>query len=357
MNDAQRFREVITMLAPGTELRDGLDRVIRAHAGALVVLGYEDHIRRICSDGFEFDIDFSATRLRELCKMDGAVIIDPNKWRIRRANVQLLPDPSIPTTESGMRHRTAHRVAVQSGNPVIAVSHSLRAISLYLGNKRYVLEDPETLLTRASLAIDTLEKYRIRLNEVSDLLTTMEIDDMVTARDVALVVQRQEMVRRVGHEVSDMLIQLGEHGRLLKMQQSELMRGFAVNRSLLIRDYIPDEYSEEKIVNRLGELDDAELLDLSLVARIIGVSGMGSEILEIPLSARGLRMLARIPRLPAHIVEAITRRWGTLSELLEVSTEELMEIDGVGPGRAQIIHDSLEQVVENSALERITSHS
>ena len=153
MNDAQRFREVITMLAPGTELRDGLDRVIRAHAGALVVLGYEDHIRRICSDGFEFDIDFSATRLRELCKMDGAVIIDPNKWRIRRANVQLLPDPSIPTTESGMRHRTAHRVAVQSGNPVIAVSHSLRAISLYLGNKRYVLEDPETLLTRASLAI------------------------------------------------------------------------------------------------------------------------------------------------------------------------------------------------------------
>lgn len=289
--------------------------------------------------------------------MDGAVIIDPNKWRIRRANVQLLPDPSIPTTESGMRHRTAHRVAVQSGNPVIAVSHSLRAISLYLGNKRYVLEDPETLLTRASLAIDTLEKYRIRLNEVSDLLTTMEIDDMVTARDVALVVQRQEMVRRVGHEVSDMLIQLGEHGRLLKMQQAELMRGFAVNRSLLIRDYIPDEYSEEKVVNRLGELDDAELLDLSLVARIIGVSGMGSEILEIPLSARGLRMLARIPRLPAHIVEAITRRWGTLSELLEVSTEELMEIDGVGPGRAQIIHDSLEQVVENSALERITSHS
>lgn len=341
------------MLAPGTELRDGLDRVIKAHAGALVVLGYEDHIRRLCSDGFEFDIEFSATRLRELCKMDGAVIIDPEKWRIRRANVQLLPDSSIPTTESGMRHRTAHRLAVQTGNPVIAVSHSLRAISLYLGNRRYVLDDPETLLSRASQAIATLEKYRNRLDEVSEALTTLEIDDLVTARDVALVVQRQEMVRRVGHEVSDYLIQLGEHGRLLKMQQSELMRGFAVNRSLLIRDYIPDEYTEEKVVDRLGDLDDAELLDLGLVARIIGVAGAGSEILEIPLSARGLRMLARIPRLPAHIVEAISRRWGTLAELLEVSAEELQGIDGVGPQRAQIIHDGLEQIVENSTLERI----
>lgn len=341
------------MLAPGTELRDGLDRVIKAHAGALVVLGYEDHIRRLCSDGFEFDIEFSATRLRELCKMDGAVIIDPDKWRIRRANVQLLPDSSIPTTESGMRHRTAHRLAVQTGNPVIAVSHSLRAISLYLGNRRYVLDDPETLLSRASQAIATLEKYCNRLDEVSEALTTLEIDDLVTARDVALVVQRQEMVRRVGHEVSDYLIQLGEHGRLLKMQQSELMRGFAVNRSLLIRDYIPDEYTEEKVVDRLGDLDDAELLDLGLVARIIGVAGAGSEILEIPLSARGLRMLARIPRLPAHIVEAISRRWGTLAELLEVSAEELQDIDGVGPQRAQIIHDGLEQIVENSTLERI----
>ena len=353
MSDAQRFREVITMLAPGTELRDGLDRVIKASAGALVVLGYEDHIERMCSDGFEIDVEFSATRLRELCKMDGAVIIDPERWRIRRANVQLLPDPSIPTTESGMRHRTAHRVAVQTGNPVIAVSHSLRAISLYLDNRRYVLDDPETLLSRTSLAIATLEKYRNRLDEVSESLTALEIDDMVTARDVSLVVQRQEMVRRVGHEVSDQLIQLGEYGRLLKMQQSELMRGFAVNRSLLIRDYIPQGFSEEKVVDRLGGLDDAELLDLGLVARIIGVSGAGSEILETPLLPRGLRMLARIPRLPAHIVEAISRRWGTLSELLEVSTEELQEIDGVGPQRAQIIHDGLEQLVENSAFNRM----
>ncbi len=353
MNEAPRFRDVITMLAPGTELRDGLDRVIKAHAGALVVLGYEDRIKRMCSDGFEFDIEFSATRLRELCKMDGAVIIDPEKWRIRRANVQLLPDPSIPTTESGMRHRTAHRVAVQTGNPVIAVSHSLHAISLYLDNKRYVLDDPETLLSRANLAIATLEKYRNRLTEVSDFLSAFEIDDLVTARDVALVVQRQEMVRRVGHEVSDLLIQLGEHGRLLKMQQAELTRGFAVNRSLLIRDYIPEGFSEEKVVARLGGLDDAELLDLVLVARIMGVSGSGAEILETPLSARGLRMLARIPRLPAHIVEAISSRWGTLSELLEVSTEQLQRIEGVGPQRAQIIHDGLETLVEKSAVNRI----
>lgn len=137
------------------------------------------------------------------------------------------------------------------------------------------------------------------------------------------------------------------------MQQAELMRGFAVNRSLLIRDYIPDGFSEEKVVDRLGGLDDSELLDLGLVARIMGVSGAGSEILETPMYPRGLRMLARIPRLPAHIVEEISRRWVTLSELLEVSAEELQEIEGVGPQRAQIIHDGLEQIVENSAFDRL----
>lgn len=348
-----RLREVLPLVAPGTELREGLARVMKARSGGLVVLGYSEEVRALCNDGFELDVPFSATRLRELCKMDGAVLLELPDLRIRRANVQLIPDPSISTRETGMRHRTANRMAVQTGVPVIAVSHALRTITLYLDKIQYVLEDTSVLVTRANQAIATLERYRNRFNDVSATLSALEVDDLVTARDVALSLQCAELVRRVAAEVADYVVELGSDGRLAAMQMEELRRGMAVSRSLLIRDYLPDDFTEEQVEGRLLGLDDDEVLELGLVARIMGVSGAGSEILEQPLNPRGIRMLARIPRLPASVVEAVTRRWGTLSALLEVSTEELQQVEGVGPQRAQIIHDGLEQVVESSVISRL----
>ena len=193
-SDAAILREALRTVAPGTPLREGLERIQRSHTGALIVLGYTPEVQAICSGGFDLDVAFTAARLRELCKMDGAVIIDPDLWRIRKANVQLFPDPTIPTDESGMRHRTAQRTARQTHLPVLSLSASMRMISIYVGTEHRLVEEPEALLSRANLAVDTLDRYSQRLDEVLQTLTILEMRDSATVRDVATVMQRMERI-------------------------------------------------------------------------------------------------------------------------------------------------------------------
>jgi DNA integrity scanning protein DisA with diadenylate cyclase activity len=232
------LRETLAAVAPGTELRDGLERILRGRTGALIVLGLDPTVEQICSGGFALDVDFSATRLRELSKMDGAVVLDRAATRIRKAAVQLLPDPTIETTESGTRHRTAERVAKQTGFPIISVSQSMRIVALYVGGQRHVLEDSDTILGRANQALATLERYRARLDEVSGTLSALEIEDLVTVRDVCSVVQRLEMVGRISDEIAGYVIELGVDGRLLALQLDELIGDVGSDREFVIRDYV-----------------------------------------------------------------------------------------------------------------------
>ena len=201
-SDAALLRSALQDIAPGTALREGLERIQRSHTGALIVLGFSPELQELCSGGFDLDVEFTASRLRELCKMDGAVIIDPTNWRIRKANVQLFPDQSIPTDESGMRHRTAQRTAYQTHLPVLSVSASMRLISIYVGKYHHIVEEPEALLSRANLAVDTLDRYSQRLDEVLQTLTILEMRDSATIRDVATVMQRMEMIRRITSEIN-----------------------------------------------------------------------------------------------------------------------------------------------------------
>ena len=196
------LRATLAAVAPGTELRDGLERILRGRTGALIVLGHDRTVEEVCTGGFVLDVEFSATRLRELAKMDGAIVTDSDVTQIVRAAVQLVPDPSIETSESGTRHRTAERVAKQTGFPVISVSQSMRIVALYVGGRRYVLEDSDAILAQANQALATLERYKSRLDEVTGTLSALEIEDLVTVRDVSIVVQRLEMVRRISEEIA-----------------------------------------------------------------------------------------------------------------------------------------------------------
>ena len=219
------LKATLGRVAPGTALRDGLERILRGRTGALIVLGSDRTIESICSGGFDIGIDFSPTRLRELAKMDGAIICDKDAGNILRAAVQLVPDSSIETQESGTRHRTAERVAIQTGVPVISVSQSMQIIALYVNGLRHVLEGSEKVLARANQALATLERYRSRLDQVTSSLSALEIEAMVTVRDVAVTLQRQEMVRRISEEISQYVLELGEDGRLLSLQLDELTVG------------------------------------------------------------------------------------------------------------------------------------
>ncbi|MDQ1615602.1 MAG: diadenylate cyclase, partial [Actinomycetota bacterium] len=222
------LRATLAAVAPGTGLRDGLERILRGGTGALIVLGYDRSVEALCTGGFVLDIEFSSTRLRELAKMDGAIVVDRDCTRILRAAVQMVPDPAIPTDESGTRHRTADRVNKQTALPVISVSQSMSIVAIYVEGQRYVLEDSTQILSRANQALATLERYKLRLDEVAGTLSALEIEDLVTVRDAMVVLQRLEMVRRIAAEIEGYVVELGTDGRLLILQLDELMAGVEV---------------------------------------------------------------------------------------------------------------------------------
>ncbi|WP_447925655.1 DNA integrity scanning diadenylate cyclase DisA [Georgenia muralis] len=349
-----KLRAMLRAIAPGTELRDGLERILRGRTGAIVVLGYDDAVEEMCSGGFHLDVEFSATRLRELAKMDGAVVVDYTHRRIRRANVQLLPDARIETSESGMRHRTAERAAKQSGYPVISVSQSMRTVALYVDEHRHVVEDSDVILSRANQALATLERYKSRLDEVSGTLSALEIEDLVTVRDVITVIQRMEMVSRISEEIAGYVIELGTDGRLLSLQLEELVIGLDPDRNLVVRDYVGPSAGgpAEDVLTALGRLTSAELIDMPTIARILGVGGADGEALDSALSPRGYRVLSKIPRLPSSVAESIAAHCGSLQTMLSATTEDLQAVEGVGPHRARAVREGLSRLAESSILER-----
>jgi len=346
------LRQTLAAVAPGTELRDGLERILRGRTGALIVLGLDATVESICSGGFELDVEFSATRLRELAKMDGAIVMDPATRRIVRAAVQLLPDPTIATSESGTRHRTAERVAKQTGLPVISVSASMRIIALYVGEQRHVLENADAIMSRANQALATLERYKSRLDEVGGTLSALEIEDLVTVRDVCVVVQRQEMVRRISEEIAGYVVELGTDGRLLSLQLDELTGGIGTDSELVIRDYLDSSRRDvDAIQGSLAALDSTELLDLALIARVLGLPS-GVEMLDAATGPRGYRLMSKVPRLPAAIVDRLVGHFSGLQKLLAANIDDLMAVDGVGEQRARAVREGLSRLAESSILER-----
>jgi diadenylate cyclase len=288
--------------------------------------------------------------------MDGAVVVSTDGSRIVRAAVHLMPDPALPTEESGTRHRTAQRVAQQTGYPVISVSQSMRIVSLYIGEGRYVLESVGELLSRANHAIATLERYKARLDEVSQALSALEIEDLVTVRDAMVVLQRLEMVRRIAAEIEGYVVELGTDGRLLILQLDELMAGVEGERELVVRDYLVSGSGrrQRRIEHALAELDvltGGDLLDLQVIAKAVGYAAT-SDALEGAVSPRGYRLLAKVPRLPRLVVDRLVEHFGGLQKLLAAGIDDLQLVEGVGETRARSVREGLSRLAESSILER-----
>ncbi len=349
------LRSTLAAVAPGTALRDGLERILRGNTGALIVLGHDKVVENLSTGGFELDVDFSAQRLRELSKMDGAVVLTGDLTKIVRASVQLVPDPGIATEETGTRHRTAERVAKQTGFPVVSVSQSMRIIALYVQGIRYVLDDSASILSRANQALATLERYKLRLDEVAGTLSALEIEDLVTVRDAMAVSQRLEMVRRIATEIEGYVVELGTDGRLLSLQLDELMAGVEGERELVVRDYqVSSSRKARKLEDALGELDAlsaADLLDLSAVAKAVGFPA-ATDALETAVSPRGYRLLAKVPRLPGAVVDRLVEHFGGLQKLLAAGIDDLQAVEGVGETRARSVREGLSRLAESSILER-----
>jgi diadenylate cyclase len=337
-------------VSPGTPLRQGLDYILAGRTGALIVIGDESGVDAASNGGFEINAPFTPERLFELAKMDGAILLSEGATRIRRANVHLAPSPDLPTSETGMRHRTAERTSRQTRALVISVSQRREVVSLYRGGDRLTLEDIDVVLAKANQALQTLQRYRSRLDEVTARLTSLEFEGMVTLGELAVVVRRAEMLRRAAKEVSRYIVELGDEGRLVRLQADELIAGADDDYLMLARDYAPDGASRKAAttLTRIGGLTPDQLRDATAVAVALGLPGKG-DVEEQHVTPRGYRLLHRVPGLPTTVINRLIDRFGTLARLLEATEAELDDVEGVGERRARAIREGLRRMREHAA--------
>ena len=344
---SSRLNRALPLIAPGTELRDGLDRIVQGRTGALVTLGNNARLQALATGGFAIDVAFTGTALRELAKMDGAIILNDALDRILFAGVHLMPDASVETSETGTRHRTADRVASQTGVPTVTVSASMSTISLFVDGRRWVVQRPEHLLARANQALATLARYATRLNEATARLSAAEVHDAAAVRDIALVAQRLEMVRRLQQEVNGYAIELGTDGRLVRLQLRELVMGLDQLGTQLERDYA-DGAAPLRLAP-LAALDSDDLAHPALIAR---ACGLGDD-LGLRVSARGHRQLAQIAQLSPEVAETLVVHFGDLQALFGASTSDLLGVDGVDYAIARAVREGLIRLAESAYAERL----
>jgi diadenylate cyclase len=348
-----RIMRALEMVAPGTALREGIDNIVHAHTGGLIVIGDADELAFLFSGGIKLELDYSPAFLYELAKMDGAIVLSANATKIAHVNVQLTPDPTILTLETGTRHRTAERVAKQADALVVAVSERRGVVSLYVEGLKYILEDIPVVLAKANQALATLDKYRSRLDQVSTRLTALEFEGGVTLHDVLTVLQRAELVTRMAVEIERYIVELGTEGRLIEMQLDETMVGVAADKAALVHDFLIED-TEETFATALHEfvrLPHQDLLDFGRLAELLGYDRK-LNTLDYPVSPRGFRILGRIPRLPKLVVQRIVTEFGGLEELLAATDGELETVDGVGEIRAKDIREGLRRQQEINLVDR-----
>jgi len=337
------FLKAIKILAPGTVLREGLENILSARSGALIVIGDSPPVLEIVEGGFEIDVDLTPANIYELAKMDGAIILNSEAKKVLFANTQLIPDPANPSQETGIRHRTAERVARQTGAMVISISQRRNIITIYKGSGKYVLRDIGVILTKANQAVQTLEKYKVVLDKALATLSTLEFQDLVTLYDVAKAIQRTEMVVRIVKEIKTYIVELGTEGRLVSMQMDELIANVEDDGLLIVEDYyLYEDKKPEEILQTIGQWDAEDLLDLSLICRALGYTGSAS-ILDQSVSPRGYRILNKIPRLPWPVIKNLVFTFSSLQRVLNASIEELDEVEGIGEVRAKAIKEGLKR--------------
>jgi diadenylate cyclase len=348
-----RLVRALEMVAPGTALREGIDNIVHARTGGLIVIGDADELAFLFSGGIKLEIDYSPAFLYQLAKMDGAIVLNANATKIIHANVQLTPDPTILTLETGTRHRTAERASKQTDALVVAVSERREVVSLYVDGFKYILEDIPVVLAKANQALATLDKYRSRLDQVSTRLTALEFEGGATLHDVLTVLQRAELVTRMAVEIERYIVELGTEGRLIEMQLDETMVGVSADKAALVHDYLAEDTDENfaTAFDQLVRLPHQDLLDFGRLAELLG-HDRKLNTLDYPVSPRGIRILGRIPRLPKLVVQRIVSEFGGLEELLAATDGELETVDGVGEIRAKDIREGLRRQQEINLVDR-----
>ncbi len=348
--------ELLKKVAPGTILREGLDNILKAKTGALIVVSESEEVMNIADGGFKLDLEFTPASIYELSKMDGAIVVSSDLKKILRANVQLVPDHNIKTSETGTRHRTAERVAKQTNELVICISQRRGIITIFKGDYRYVVKDTETVIIEATQMLETLEKYKKVFDNLLSVLTEHEFDDIVYLELVANAIYRSEMIIKLKNEVEKTIIELGDEGRLINIQLLELIDNVEQEEKQIIQDYMIEskkkgKRSAENVLEEIRKLDRKGLIDSEKIIKILGYeSDSTTELLDMNVSPRGYRVLNKIPKMPMSIIEKIVDSFGTLQMVCNASVAQLDDVEGIGERRAKIINQTLKRLQEQNIL-------
>ena len=355
-NKDDNITELLKIIAPGTPIRDGLENILRAKTGALLLItDNNDVIKEIVDGGFTINEDYSSSKLYELAKMDGAIVLSGDLKKILFANAQLIPSREIETRETGTRHRTAERTAKQTGELVISISQRRNIITIFKGNFRYILEDTNAVLNKANQGIQTLERYKKVFDNKLNILNEYEFNDIVTLKNVIDVIQRAEMVMRIADEIKRQIYELGNDGRLVKMQLDELIGGLEKEELLIIKDYMTatkKKKTPDKILEELSEIQYEDIMKETTISKILGYETFDNYD-EVGVYTKGYRILNKIPRMPSNIVENLVLSYKSFQHILEADIESLDEVDGIGEVRARTIKQSLKRMQEQFVFDNI----
>ena len=346
--------DILKLLAPGTQIRQGLENILKAKTGALIVIGDSKEVLDIVDGGFSINEDYTSSRLYELAKMDGAIVLSKDMKRILFANAQLIPNANITTKETGTRHRTAERTAKQTKELVISISQRRNIITIFKGDMRYVIEDTARILAKANQALQTVEKYKKVFDEKLNILNEYEFNDIVTLDNVITVLQRAEMTMRMVEEVQKNISELGEEGRLVEMQLQELVGELEKEEMLIIKDYMVQgrKRNAEKLLSQILELDYENLMNSQTVAKILGYE-LFDNYEEVGVYPKGYRILNKIPRMPSNIVENLIKKFKSLQHIIAADIPKLDEVDGIGEVRARTIKQSLKRMQEQFVFDNV----
>ena len=355
LNKEEEFIDILKIVAPGTEIRQGLENILKAKTGALIVVGDSKEVLDLVDGGFYINVEYTPAKLYELAKMDGAIVLSSDLKRILYANAQLIPSSNIETRETGTRHKTAERTSKQTGELVISISQRRSIITLYKENIKYVLEEISRILEKANQALQTVEKYKKVFDSKINIINEYEFNDIVTLDNVLTVVQRAEMTMRMAEEVKKHIIELGEEGRLVDIQLDELIGGLEKEEKLLIKDYIAPgkKRTLEKVFNQIIELSYEELMNQNVIAKILGYEDFENYD-EVAVYPKGYRILNKIPRVPSNIVENLVKSFKTFQHILTADIPELDDVEGIGEVRAKNIKQSLRRMQEQFVFDNIT---
>ena len=353
-NKEETIISILKLVAPGTEIRQGLESILKSKTGALIVVGDSKEVLDIVDGGFYINVDYTPARLYELAKMDGAIVLSSDLKKILYANAQLIPSYTIETRETGTRHRTAERTAKQTGNLVISISQRRNIITLYKENIKYVLEETSRILEKANQALQTVEKYKKVFDGKINIMNEYEFNDIVTLDNVLTAIQRAEMTMRMAEEVKKRIIELGEEGRLVEIQLDELIGGLEKEEKLILKDYIAPgkKRTLDKVFSQIIELEYEDLMSQNKIAAILGYEDFDNYD-EVAVYPKGYRILNKIPRMPNNIVENLVKSFKTFQHIIAADIPALDDVEGIGEVRAKNIKQAIKRMQEQFIFDNV----